>query len=87
MDFKHFETFEGRMRSGVKKNGSRVSVYSDVISGAQVSRTGRFQRGLSGKFNKLKKQLYTVNIPPINYCHGEGVTRISSSPESLHGLF
>jgi len=26
-----------------------------VISGTQVSRTGRFQSGLSGKFNKLKK--------------------------------
>lgn len=87
MDFKHFEDFEGGVRCDLKENGSKVSVQRDVISGTRVSRTGRFQSGLSGKFNKLKKQLDTVNIPPINYCHRGSVTRVSSSPESSHGLF
>jgi hypothetical protein len=66
VDFKHFASFEGGKRFGVKENGSRESVQSDVISGTQVSRTGRFRSGLSGKFNKLKKQLDTLNIPAIN---------------------
>jgi hypothetical protein len=66
VDFKHFATFNEGMRYGVKENGSRESVQSDVISGTQVSRTERFQSGLSGKFNKLKKQLDTLNIRAIN---------------------